>query len=128
MGGGLESLWVGRVYRADGAESHNTIRTAHTNYAAALKTTTHPKTLCRKPYAITHTSNAHDDGRIYPKYVELRIHLKNNIFASSWGFKLFQLLSSYPPASWRNRQLLDPIYSDNLVERMAEENGNLSDA
>ena len=32
---------VGRVYGADGA------------YAAALKTTTHPKTRCRKPYAAT---------------------------------------------------------------------------
>jgi len=30
-----------------------TIRTAHTTYAAALKTTTHPKTRCRKPYAAT---------------------------------------------------------------------------
>ena len=25
--------------------------TVHTTYAAALKTTTHPKTRCRKPYA-----------------------------------------------------------------------------
>ena len=30
-----------------------TIRTAHTTYAASLKTTTHPKTRCRKPYAAT---------------------------------------------------------------------------
>jgi len=33
--------------------SHSTIRTAHTTYAAALKTTTHPKTRWRKPYAAT---------------------------------------------------------------------------
>jgi len=32
---------------------HGTIRTIHTTYAAALKTTTHPKTRCRKPYAAT---------------------------------------------------------------------------
>ena len=32
---------------------HSTIRTVHTTYAAALKTTTHPKTRCRKPYAAT---------------------------------------------------------------------------
>jgi len=32
---------------------HGTICTVHTNYAAALKTTTHPKTRCRKPYAAT---------------------------------------------------------------------------
>ena len=37
---------------ADGAV-HGTIRTVHTTYAAALKTTTHPKTRCRKPYAAT---------------------------------------------------------------------------
>jgi hypothetical protein len=30
-----------------------TIRTAHTTCAAALKTTTHPKTRCRKPHAAT---------------------------------------------------------------------------
>jgi len=55
MGDGLESRCVGRVYGADGAvrESHGTIRIVHTTYAAALKTTTHPKTQCRKPYAAT---------------------------------------------------------------------------
>jgi len=53
-GGGLESRCVGRVYRADGAVlSHGTIRTVHTIYAAALKTTIHPKMRCRKPYAAT---------------------------------------------------------------------------
>ena len=30
---------------------HGIIRTIHTTYAAALKTTTHPKTRCTKPYA-----------------------------------------------------------------------------
>jgi len=44
MDGGLESRCVGRVYGADGAV---------TAYAATLKTTTHPKTRCRKPYAAT---------------------------------------------------------------------------
>jgi hypothetical protein len=44
----LESRCVGRVCGADG-----TIRTAHTTSAAALKTTTHPKTRCRKPYGAT---------------------------------------------------------------------------
>jgi len=50
MGGGLESRCVCRVYGADGAVQ-GTIRTVSTTYAAALKTTTHPKTQCRKPYA-----------------------------------------------------------------------------
>jgi len=48
MGGGLESRCVGRVYGAGGAV-HGTTRTVNT----ALKTTTHPKTRCRKPYAAT---------------------------------------------------------------------------
>jgi len=39
MGGGLENRCVGRVYCADGA------------VPAALKTITHRKTRCRKPYA-----------------------------------------------------------------------------
>jgi len=55
MGGGLDSRCVGHVYGADGAMrlSHDTIRIVNTTYAAALKTTTHPKTQCRKPYAAT---------------------------------------------------------------------------
>jgi len=48
MGGGLESRCVGRVYGADG-----TVRTIDTTYAAAVKTTIHPQTRCRKPYAAT---------------------------------------------------------------------------
>jgi len=52
MDGGIESRCVGRVYGADGA-MHGIIRTVHTTYAAAVKTTTHPKTRCRKPYAAT---------------------------------------------------------------------------
>ena len=49
MGGGLESRCVGCGWcRGDG-----NIRTAQKPYAAALKTTTHPKTRCRKPYAAT---------------------------------------------------------------------------
>jgi len=62
MRGGLESRCVGRVYGADGA-----VRTIHSNYAAAPRTTTHPQTRCRKPYAT-------DDGRVHPKHVQLRIH------------------------------------------------------
>jgi len=40
------------VYGADGV-MHGTIQIAHTTYAAVLRTTTHPKTRCRKPYAAT---------------------------------------------------------------------------
>jgi len=52
MGRGLESRCVGRVYGVDDAV-YGTIRTVHTTHAATLKTTTHPKTRCRKPYAAT---------------------------------------------------------------------------
>jgi len=52
MGGGLESRCVGRVYGADGAVRHSVQKTKCCNS----------------------TSNATDDGRIYPKHVELRIH------------------------------------------------------
>jgi len=62
IGGGLESRCVGRVRGADGAVPHGTIRTAHRTYAATLKTTTYPKTRCRKPYAATQ----HLMGRTYP--------------------------------------------------------------
>jgi len=68
MGGGLESSCIGRVYGADGA-----VRTVHTTYAAALKTTTH-RNSAQKTICCNSTSNASDDGRMYPKHVELRIH------------------------------------------------------
>ena len=48
MGGGLESLCIGRVYGADGAR--------------------------QKTIFCISTSNAPDDGLMYPKHVELRIH------------------------------------------------------
>jgi len=53
MVGVLESRCVGRVYGADGAVAHGTIHTVHTTYAAAVKTTTYPKTRRRKPYVAT---------------------------------------------------------------------------
>ena len=48
LGGALESRCVGRVYCADGAV-HGAIRTVH----SGSQTTSHPKTRCRKPYAVT---------------------------------------------------------------------------
>ena len=58
MGGGLESRCVGRVCGADGGcQDH------------------HPsKNSVQKTIRCNSTSNAPDDGRIYPKHVELRIH------------------------------------------------------
>jgi hypothetical protein len=56
MGGGLESRCVGRVYGADGAVHHPS------------------KNSVQKTISCNSTSNDPDDGRVYPKHVELRIH------------------------------------------------------
>ena len=55
MGGGLQSCCVGRVYGADGAAWH------------------HPHSV-QKTICCNSTSNAPDDGRMYPKHAELRIY------------------------------------------------------
>jgi len=69
MGGGLVSRCVGRVYGADGAV-HGTIRTVHSGSQDH-----HPsKNSVQKTICCDSTSNAPDDGRMYPKHVELRIH------------------------------------------------------
>ena len=52
IGGGLESRCIGRVHGADGVARHSV-----------------QKTIC-----CNSTSNAPDDGRMYPKHVEIRIH------------------------------------------------------
>jgi len=73
------------------SRQHSNIRTVHTNYAAALKTAQqhphrthelrsgsqvhHPSTnSVQKTTCCSSTCNAPDDGRMYPKHVELRIH------------------------------------------------------
>ena len=74
MGGGLDSLCVGRVYGADGAvvarhHPHRThdIRSGSQDHHPS-KNSVH-KTIC-----CNSTSNAPDDGLMYSKHVELRIH------------------------------------------------------
>jgi len=71
MGGGLESCCVGRVYGADGAlRPHGTMRTVHSGSPDH-----HPsKNSVQRTICCNSTSNAPDDGRMYPKRVELRIH------------------------------------------------------
>jgi len=61
VGGGLESGCVGRVYGADGARHH-----PHHPHPS--------KNSVQKTICCNSTSNAPDDGRMYPKHVELRIH------------------------------------------------------
>jgi len=64
MGGGLERPCVGRVYCADGAQHLCSGSQDH-----------HPsKNSVQKTIYCNSTSNAPDDGRMYPKHVELRIH------------------------------------------------------
>jgi len=60
MGGDLESRCVGSAYGADGARHHPHHHPSKNSVQ---------KTICSNS-----TSNAPDDGRIYPKYVELRIY------------------------------------------------------
>ena len=56
MGGGLESRSVSRMCGAVGAQHHPS------------------KNSVQETKCCNSTSNAHDDGRMYPKHVELRIH------------------------------------------------------
>jgi len=67
MGGGLESRCVRcGWWRA----THATIRTVHSGSQDH-----HPsKNSVQKTICYNSTSNAHDDGRMYPKNVELRTH------------------------------------------------------
>ena len=65
MGGGLESRCVGRVYGADGA-----MRVARSGSQEHHLS----KNSVQKTIRCNSASNAPDDGRMYPKHVELRIH------------------------------------------------------
>jgi len=73
MGGGVESRCVGRVYGADGA-----VRRHHLHRTHSLRNCSqdhHPsKNWVQKTICCNLTSNAPDDGRMYPKHVELRIY------------------------------------------------------
>ena len=71
MGGGLESRCVGRVCGADVTVQH-----PHgTHELHSVSQDHHPfKTSVQKTICCNSTSDAPDDGRMYPKYVELRMH------------------------------------------------------
>ena len=72
MGGGLDSRCVGRVYGADGAVRHH----PHCTHDPRSGSQDHhpSKNSAQKTICYNSTSNAPDDGRIYPKHVELRKH------------------------------------------------------
>jgi len=68
-GGDLESRCVGHVY---GAAQHHLHRT-HDLHSSSKDH--HPsKNSVQKTICCSSTSNAPDDGCMYPKHVELRIH------------------------------------------------------
>jgi len=70
MGGGVESRCVGRAYSADGA-----VRRHHPHDPCSGSQDHHPsKNSVQKTICCNLTSNAPDDGRMYPKHVELRIY------------------------------------------------------
>jgi len=72
MGGCLESRCIGLVYGADGAAWHHPHRT-HDLHSSSQDH--HPsKNSVQKTVCCNSTSNAPDDGLMYPKHVELRIH------------------------------------------------------
>jgi len=71
MVGGLEIRCVGRVYGADGARHH--LHCKHDLHSGSQDH--HPsKNSVEKTICCNSVSNAPDDGRMYPKHVELRIH------------------------------------------------------
>jgi len=73
MGGGLESRCVGRVYGADGAVARHHPHRKHDLHSGSQDH--HPsKNSVQKTIRYNSTSNASDNGRIYRKHVELRIH------------------------------------------------------
>ena len=74
MYGGIESC-IGRVYGADGAVRVVRYRPHHTHDLRSGSQDHHPSTnSVQKTICCNSTSNAPDDGRMYPKHVELRIH------------------------------------------------------
>jgi len=75
MGGGLESRCVGRVYSADGAVQLTGHHPHRKHDLHSCSQDHHPsKNAVQKTIRCNSTSNAPDDGRMYPKQVELRIH------------------------------------------------------
>ena len=73
MGGGLDSRCGGRVCGADGAVARHYPHRTH-DIRSGCQDHHPPKNSVQKTKCCNSTSDAPDDGRIYPKHVELRIH------------------------------------------------------
>jgi len=75
MGGGLESRCVGRVNGADGVVPVTRHHLHRTHDPRSGSQDHHPsKNSVQKTVCCNSTSNAPDDGRMYPKHFELRIY------------------------------------------------------
>jgi len=75
MGGGLDSRCVGRVYGADVAVRVARQHPHRTHDLRSGSQDHHPsKNSMQKIICCNSTSNAPDDGPIYPKHVELKIY------------------------------------------------------
>jgi len=73
MGGGLESRCIGRVYGAVGAVARHHPHRTHDLRSGSQDH--HPsKNSVQETIYCNSTSSAPDDGRMYPKHVELRVH------------------------------------------------------
>ena len=73
MGGGLESPCVGRVCGVEGVVARHHPHRKHDLRSGSQDH--HPsKNSVQKTICCNSTSNAPDDGRMYPKHVVLRIH------------------------------------------------------
>ena len=73
MGGGLESRCLGRVYAFDGDVARHHPHRTHDQHSGSQDH--HPsKNSVQEIICCNSISNAPDDGRMYPKHVELRIH------------------------------------------------------
>ena len=76
------------VCGADGAMRYHTHRTH--DLRSGSQDHHASKNSVQKTICCNSTSHAPDDGNMYPKHVELRIHEKNYLVASSWHFTIFQ--------------------------------------
>jgi len=120
MGGGLESRCVGRVYSADGTVHHphctHDLRSGSQDH--------HPsKNSVQKTICCNSTSNAPDDGRMYLKHVELRIHQPSCIkLAFHFISFLITVFVSINMQTNEHRRVMDyhAVYSPRVYRRLEE--------
>ena len=80
-----------RVYGADGAVRLPRHHPHHLRWGSQDHHHHPSKNSVQKITCCNSTSNAPDEGRMYPKHVELRIHQQNYFVAWSWHFVLLHM-------------------------------------